>query len=163
MAYLVAQARQWERLDKLSSHQARKMSPSRPNSSVKKQLDLGIWTSGNGEIEVGYVVPKGFLLSVWSLGVPKPLRDGTVGCRELRCNGKGSFLLGGKTGTMATQEDVFPKEGPHCWVTTDMSLPFPCWSQPDKMREKFPSSLTFSRKYPLTRFLMRPPQSKKKD
>lgn len=99
---------------------------------------------------------------MWSLGVPKPLRDGTVGCRELRCNGKGSFLLGGKTGTMATQEDVFPKEGPHCWVTTDMSLPFPCWSQPDKMREKFPSPLTFSRKYPLTRFLMRPPQSKKK-
>lgn len=95
MAYLVAQARQWERLDKLSSHQARKMSPSRPNSSVKKQLDLGIWTSGNGEIEVGYVVPKVFLRSVWSLGVPKPPRDGTVGCRELRCNGKGSFLLGG--------------------------------------------------------------------
>lgn len=29
---------------------------------------------------------------MWSLGIPAALRDGTIGCRKLRHNGKGSLL-----------------------------------------------------------------------
>lgn len=86
------------KMDRLSFHQARKISQSGPNGSVKQWLNLGSWTSGNGKIEVSCVVPKVWM---WSLGVPTPLRDGSISCRGLRYSGEGSLLLERKTKKLA--------------------------------------------------------------
>lgn len=70
---------------------------------------------------------------MWSLGIPAALRDGPVGCRELRHNG-GRLLSSRKankqkTGSMASQEDVFPQGRPtlvgdHRYVTSFPLLDF---------------------------------------
>lgn len=72
--------------------------------------------------------------------------------------GEGSFLpekqTNKKLALWLLRRMCSPREGPHLWVTTDMSLPFPCWTSTNKMRDKFPSPLTFSRNCPLTQFLI---------
>lgn len=87
---------------------------------------------------------------MWSLGIPAALRDGPVGYRELRHNGEGSFLPEKQTNKKLA-----------LWHLSRM--PFPCWTSTNKVRDKFPSPLTFSRNCPLIQFLTCPPAQSNKD